>query len=81
MITIPYLDRAGVYAGGEYYRKHIRGYSCRESIPSYQEWIKEQGGKFVSGYNKETRIGHESWSAYIEFESEEDAVVFKLKYV
>jgi hypothetical protein len=81
MTIIPYLTKAGGAVGGEYYGKHIRGYSCRESIPSYQEWIKEQGGRFVSGYNKETRIGHEAWSAYIEFEDEQDAVVFKLKYV
>jgi hypothetical protein len=81
MTVIPYLTKSGKAVGGEYYTRHIFGRSCIESVPSYQEWIKEQGGKFVSGYNKETRIGHESWSAYIEFEDEQDAIVFKLKYV
>jgi hypothetical protein len=81
MIIIPYLTKGGSAVGGEYYGKLICGYSSWSARPSYQEWIKEQGGRFVSGYNKETRIGHEAWSAYIEFEDEQDAVAFKLKYV
>jgi hypothetical protein len=77
MITISYSDANGRSFGGQYYFDNIfvKG---GHSSPSYSQWLEQHGGKMVLRYKEPERL-IKIWM--IEFESEEDAIVFKLKYV
>jgi hypothetical protein len=77
MITIPYSDSKGRTLGGQYYSDHIFAMGGH-SGPSYAQWVEQHGGKVVLRFlEPERRI--KIWM--IEFEDEQDAIVFKLKYV
>ena len=68
MIRRLYSDR---YNGSEYYMKHI--FDIAGDVPSYEDWIKQYGAKIILEENP--------WSGWaIEFENEEDAIFFKLKF-
>jgi hypothetical protein len=79
MITIPYSDSKGRSFGGQYYFDNIFVKGGHIFVgPSYAQWVEQHGGKVVLRFlEPERRI--KIWM--LEFEDEQDAIVFKLKYV
>ena len=54
--------------GGQYYKKYVKRYSL------YRSWLRSVGGRIVE-FNPTEQYYQ------IEFENEEDAILFKLKYL
>lgn len=66
-----YIDNTGRYlAGADYFNKYLEN----KFTYSFREWLGSVGGEVVDSLTDCTRY-------VVRFENEEDAIIFKLKYM